>query len=176
MGNESVLDGKRLLIVDDEPDVLETLTDILDMCRIDTAATFELAEKYLSRKSYDAAVFDIMGVDGYKLLEIANQKNIPAVMLTAHALSPENLIVSINKGARAYLPKDRMIDIESFRMELMDAPVIEKKKKSNWFSRLKPDFDHAFGKGWREKDRPFWQEFDKTLVHSRQDLLLKFCA
>lgn len=170
MGNESVLDGKRLLIVDDEPDVLETLTDILDMCRIDTAPTFELAEKYLSRKSYDVAVFDIMGVDGYRLLEIANQKNIPAVMLTAHALSPENLIVSINKGARAYLPKDRMIDIGSFLVDLLKTPTVAERKKSNWFSRLKPDFDQIFGKGWRENDRPFWQAFDKTLVHSRQEL------
>jgi len=170
MGSKSVLDGKWLLIVDDEPDVLETLTDILDMCHIDTAPTFASAEKYLSQNSYDAAVFDIMGVDGYKLLEIANRKNIPALMLTAHALSPENLIVSINKGARAYLPKDRMIDIESFLVELIDAPAVEKEKKSNWFSRLKPDFDRTFGKGWREKDRPFWQEFDKTLVHSREEL------
>lgn len=170
MGSVNVLEGKWLLIVDDEPDVLETLKDILDMCYIDTAPSFELAEKYLSRKSYDAAVFDIMGVDGYKLLEIANQKNIPAVMLTAHALSPENLIASINKGARAYLPKDRMIDIESFLVDLIDAPALEKKEQPHWFSRLKPNFDQTFGKGWREKDRPFWQEFDKTLVHSKEEL------
>jgi DNA-binding NtrC family response regulator len=170
MSNVNVLDGKWLLIVDDEPDVLETLTDILDMCQIDTAPTFESAEKFLSKNSYDAAVFDIMGVDGYKLLEIANQKNIPALMLTAHALSPENLIVSINKGARAYLPKDKMIDIESFLVDLLKIPTVEEKKKSNWFSRLKPDFDQTFGKGWREKDRPFWQEFDRTLVHSREEL------
>ena len=170
MGSLNALDGKWLLIVDDELDVLETLTDILDMCRIDTAPTFEIAEKYLSRKSYDAAVFDIMGVDGYKLLEIANQKNIPALMLTAHALSPENLIASINKGARAYLPKERMIDIESFLVDLLKTPTVAKKTNSNWFSRLKPDFDQTFGKGWREKDRPFWQEFDKTLVHSREEL------
>ena len=170
MGNESVLDGKQFLIVDDEPDVLETLTDILDMCRIDTAPTFESAEKFLSKNSYDAAVFDIMGVDGYKLLEIANQKNIPALMLTAHALSPENLIISITKGARAYLPKDRMIDIESFLEDLIDTPTVKPKKNSHWFSKLKPDFDQTFGKGWREKDRPFWQDFDKTLVHSREEL------
>lgn len=170
MGSVNILDGKWVLIVDDEPDVLETLKDILDMCHIDTASTFEIAEKYLSEKSYDAAVFDIMGVDGYKLLEIANQKNIPAVMLTAHALSPENLITSINKGARAYLPKDRMIDIESFLVDLIDAPAIESKKQPHWFSRLKPNFDQAFGTGWREKDRPFWREFDKTLVHSKEEL------
>ena len=170
MGNESVLDGKRLLIVDDEPDVLETLTDILDMCRIDTAPDFESAEKYLSENRYDAAVFDIMGVDGYRLLEIANQKNIPALMLTAHALSPENLIASITNGARAYLPKDRMIDIESFLVDLMGTPAHKPGKNSRWFSKLKPDFDRAFGKGWREKDRPFWQAFDRTLVHSREEL------
>ena len=69
MDRVNVLDGKWLLIVDDEPDVLETLTDILDRCRIDTASTFESAETYLLKNSYDAAVLDIMGVDGYRLLD-----------------------------------------------------------------------------------------------------------
>jgi hypothetical protein len=118
MSNVNALDGKWLLIVDDEPDVLETLTDILDMCRIDTAPDFESAEKFLSKNSYDAAVFDI----------------------------------------------------ESFLVDLIDTPAVKPKKSSHWFSKLKPDFDQTFGKGWREKDRPFWQDFDKTLVHSREEL------
>ena len=63
-----------------------------------------------------------------------------------------------------------MIDIESFLVDLLEIPTVEKKKKTNWFSRLKPDFDQIFGKGWREKDRPFWRDFDKTLVHSREEL------
>ena len=170
MKNESVLDGKWLLIVDDEPDVLETLTEILNMCRIDTALDFESAEKFLSNNDYDAAVFDIMGVHGYELLDIATHKGIPALMITAHALTPDNLISSIKKGARAYLPKDRIIDIESFLVDLIKAPSIESKKDSNWFSRLKPDFDQTFGNGWREKDRIFWEEYDKTLVHSRKEV------
>jgi DNA-binding NtrC family response regulator len=170
MGKESVLDGKRLLIVDDEPDVLETLIDLLEMCQIDTARDFESANKFLSKKKYDAAVFDIMGVDGYKLLEIAIQNDIPALMLTAHALSPDNLITSIKKGAHAYLPKDRMIDIESFLLDLLKTPDVKPKNKINWFARLKPDFDRTFGKRWRDKDRPFWREFDETLVHSREEL------
>ena len=29
-----------------------------------------------------------------------------------------------------------------------------------WFRNLKPFFDKAFGKGWRDKDRPFWNTFD----------------
>ena len=81
-----------------------------------------------------------MGVDGYKLLEIANQKNIPAVMLTAHALSPENLIASINKGARAYLPKERMIDIESFLVELIDSQANQKKGRISLVLKVKTGF------------------------------------
>ena len=32
MANNSILEGKKVLIVDDEPDVLKTLEEILDMC------------------------------------------------------------------------------------------------------------------------------------------------
>lgn len=170
MAIDSKLNGKHVLIVDDEPDVLETLTDLLDICKIDSAPNFESAENLMTSNVYDAAVFDIMGVDGYKLLEIANQKQIPALMLTAHALSPDNLIISIKKGARAYLPKDRMIDVESFLVDLIEPSAGEPKQKTNWFSRLKPDFDESFGAGWRDKDRTFWDDFDRTLVHSREEL------
>ena len=41
MDNLKILENKKILIVDDEPDVLETLADLLDMCRIDTALDFE---------------------------------------------------------------------------------------------------------------------------------------
>jgi DNA-binding response OmpR family regulator len=170
MDTASILNGKHILIVDDEPDVLESLTDLLDMCHIDAAPNFETAESFLSKRNYDAAVLDIMGVDGYKLLEIVNQKRIPALMLTAHALSPDNLIISIKKGARTYLPKEHMFEIESFLEELLQPTADTKNKKPDWFLRLKPEFDRKFGKGWREKDRPFWEEFDKTLVHSREEL------
>ena len=44
------LNGKKILIVDDEPDVFETLNELLDMCIIDYAPDFEKAEKLLSKK------------------------------------------------------------------------------------------------------------------------------
>jgi len=31
---ENLLEGKKLLIVDDEPDVLDTLEELLPMCRV----------------------------------------------------------------------------------------------------------------------------------------------
>jgi DNA-binding response OmpR family regulator len=100
MDNKNILEGKKLLIVDDEQDVMETLKDLLDMCRIDTAADFQTAEKLLNQNKYDVAVLDIMGVKGYDLLEIANKKGVPALMLTAHALSPEDFGKSISGGVQ----------------------------------------------------------------------------
>ena len=47
MSDTSLLDGKKILIVDDEPDVLEVLTELLDMCEVVTASTFEQAKELL---------------------------------------------------------------------------------------------------------------------------------
>jgi DNA-binding NtrC family response regulator len=170
MTDTDLLKDKRILIVDDEEDVLESLVDLLDICQIDSAPDFETAEKFLALNTYDAAIFDIMGVDGYKLLEIAGRKGIPALMLTAHAMTPDNLIKSIQRGAAAYLPKDKMVDIEDYLADLIKAKQAGHKKNGLWFSRLKPFFDRKFGEGWREKDREFWRDFDKTHLVSRDEL------
>lgn len=169
MADTDLLKDKSVLIVDDEEDVLESLTDLLDMCRVDSAPNFETAEKFLAINRYDAAIFDIMGVDGYKLLEIAKQKGIPALILTAHALTPDSLIKSIKKGAGAYLPKDKMVDIEDYLVELIAAHK-ENRRNITWFSKLKPLFDRKFGEGWREKNRDFWRDFDKTHMVSKDEL------
>ncbi len=170
MASDHLLSGKKILIVDDEPDILETLTDLLDTCDTETANDFDTAAKLLKKKPYDAAVLDIMGVNGYGLLEIANQNGIPALMLTAHALTSDNLIASIKGGAYAYIPKDKMVEIEGYMTDLLKAHQKGLEGNSAWFDKLLPFFDLKFGDKWKEKDRDFWQEFDKTLVHSRKEL------
>ena len=52
MSETKILEGKKLLIVDDEPDVVETIKELLDMCNIDTAADFETGEKLLNQNKY----------------------------------------------------------------------------------------------------------------------------
>ncbi|MCJ7809370.1 MAG: response regulator receiver protein, partial [Desulfobulbaceae bacterium] len=79
MNPEKILRGKRILIVDDEKDVLEFLVEHLEMCKIDTALDYEEGKKLLESTPYNAAVLDIMGVRGYELLELANRKGIPAL-------------------------------------------------------------------------------------------------
>jgi len=160
MSEIKILAGKKLLIVDDEPDVLETLKEQLDMCDIDTAADFATGEKLLNQNTYDIAVLDIMGVQGYELLEIANQKGVPALMLTAHALSPDNFAKSISGGAKAYIPKEKMSEIAIFLSDLLKAQE-GTESSYKWFYRLKSFFKAMFGESWLNDYRELVEEVEK---------------
>lgn len=163
-----VLEGKTILIVDDEPDVLEALGELLDMCVIDYAQDFATAEKYLKENSYDAAIFDIMGVEGYKLLQLARLKDLPALMLTAHALSPDTLLKSIKGGAFAYVPKDEMPDIDFFLADIIIAKSQNDRDSHIWFEKLIPVFDQNFGPDWKNDHKKDLK--DLNLIHSREEL------
>ncbi|MBN2123038.1 MAG: response regulator [Deltaproteobacteria bacterium] len=152
--------GKRILIVDDEPDILGSLKDLLDMCSIDTAPDFETARDLLEKNPYDAAVLDIMGVRGYDLLALTTQKDIPTLMLTAHALSPDNFVRSVKGGAGAYVPKERITEIEIFLLDVLEAREKGEKGLGKWFTRLEDFFEKKFGSYWKEKSSPdFWKKF-----------------
>jgi CheY-like chemotaxis protein len=155
-----ILEGKKLLIVDDEQDVIETLKDLLDMCAIDTAADFQTAEKLLHQNKYDVAVLDIMGVKGYDLLEIANKRGVPALMLTAHALGPDDFGKSISGGAKAYIPKEKLAEIDIFLTDLFKAQRGDE-KPYKWFSRLKSFFEMQFGKDWLKTYREVREEVER---------------
>ncbi len=152
-----LLKDRHILVVDDEPDVLETARELLGMCRVDTADSFEAALPLLKANHYDIAVLDIMGVNGYELLERCRKKAIPALMLTAHALTPENLVESIQKGADAYIPKDELPNLDQHVGDAVKHVIAGKKGAGAWISKLKPIFDKAFGKGWQDKEKEFWR-------------------
>jgi DNA-binding NtrC family response regulator len=156
MDSKKILKGKQVLIVDDEQDVLDILVELLSMCKIDTALTFEEAKKLLENNYYDIAVLDIMGVKGYDLLAIANEKKIPALMLTAHALSKENLKKSFQEGASYYVPKDEINKIDVFVADVIEAREQKKNVFVRWYERLSSFYDNRFGPEWREEDREFW--------------------
>ena len=158
--NQQLLKHRMLLVVDDEPDIVETIEELLDECTIFPANDYETAKELLSRQHFDLAVLDIMGVRGYDILELANNRDIPALMLTAHALSPENLRESIEKGADSYIPKDELANISDHVADVLRNRLEGGEGYGAWYRKLKPFFDKTFGKGWREKDRNFWDSFD----------------
>jgi len=159
MDPKKILMGKRVLIVDDEKDVLDTLVGLLDICKIDKASSFEEGKRLLESDAYDIAILDIMGVKGFELLKIANKLKIPALMLTAHALSEENLKKSAENGASYYAPKEEMNNIDVFVADVLEA---KEKNKNAWvkvFERLGNFYDKKFGgPDWREKEKEFWEK------------------
>jgi DNA-binding NtrC family response regulator len=160
MSAKSLLDGKKVLIVDDEPDVLATLSELLSMCQLKKASTFQEAETLLETENFDVAVLDIMGVDGYRLLEMANEKKIPAVMLTAHAMSPDNLVRSIREGAASFIPKDEMTNIVAFLNDMLAARKKGESTWAAWQERLPSSyFERKFGAAWQDADKEFWETF-----------------
>ncbi|MFC1867168.1 response regulator [Thermodesulfobacteriota bacterium] len=155
----SLLFYKRILIVDDESDVLDTLEDILSKCDIVRATTFEEAKGLLETQYFDMAILDIMGVDGYKLLEIANKKKVIAVMLTAHALSPESTVKSFKEGAAYYVPKEEMGNIPTYLNDILEAKLAGEKPWSRWMTRFVAYYDTKFGPKWQEDHKEFWDAF-----------------
>ena len=164
---KSILDGKTILAVDDEPDLLtileEEILDVYPDCKFDKAMTFEQAFEMLASHSYDLVILDIMGVRGFDLLEQAVAKKLPVVMLTAHALTPEALKLSIEKGARAYLPKEKIMEIVPYLEDALTLDYVPGWKRL--LQRLHDFFNMRWGEYWRKAEESFWKEFDEKSDH-----------
>ena len=119
MGKESNLNGKDVLVVDDEPDVLETVEEMLEMCTVHKADDFRTALNYLQTNTYDIVILDIMGVNGFELLRHAVARGFVTVMLTAHAVTTEALKRSITLGAASFLPKEYMGDLKELLEDIL---------------------------------------------------------
>ena len=159
MEKNNLLDGKRILVVDDEPDILESLEELLAKCEVVKASNFEAARGLIEQEQFDLVILDIMGVSGYDLLNLATGKDMTAVMLTAHALTPENIVKSYREGAAYFLPKEEMINITSFLEEILEAKQKGRSTWDNWLDRLAVYCDRTFGAKWQETDKDLWDRF-----------------
>ena len=160
--NKALLNGKRILAVDDEADILETIEDILDMADVDSARDYASASEKIRTGRYDLAILDIMGVNGLALLDETVAQGIPTVMLTAHAVNPDTLMSSIRKGAIAYLPKETLAELDELIEALLAAQAAGKPPWKLLFDRLGSYFDERFGPDWKEKDKTFWSDFSRN--------------
>lgn len=159
MENADLLKDKHILLVDDEVDVLDSLSELLQGYIIDTAGSFEEAKTKLESIDYDVAVLDIMGVNGYGLLEIAAKKKIVAVMLTANALSPGDTLKSHKKGAAYYLPKQEMFNIVKHLQDVLKAASEGKNTWWVWFDKFASLYEKKFGNDWQKEDKDYWDKF-----------------
>ena len=159
---QSILDGKKILLVDDEPDILEILEEEIlsssPTCQFDKATSYQAAMGKLESNIYDLVVLDIMGVRGFDLLDMAVNRDFKVVVLTAHALIPEALKQSFERKARAYLPKEKLGEIVPFLED-----VFRYEYRPGWerlLEKLKDLFDAKFTPGWEAKIGSNWRQWD----------------
>ncbi|MBI4000654.1 MAG: PAS domain S-box protein, partial [Nitrospira defluvii] len=99
-----------ILIVDDDPDIRESLSDMLshEGYVVQSAATGNEALQHAKRQQYGAALLDIQlpDLNGLSVLKVMMEldPSLPIIILTGNA-TPENTIGSLTKGAFAYLTK-----------------------------------------------------------------------
>lgn len=155
MAESDGLKGKKVLVVDDEIDILETMEELLPECEITKASSFSEGKELLESNHFDMAILDIMGVNGFELLDIANERKVIAIMLTAKALSPESTVKAYKRGAAYFVPKDEMARIGLFVEDVLKAK--DENYWTTWLERLGAYYDRKFGSGWKDRDREFWE-------------------
>ncbi len=103
---------KRLLVVDDEADIVELLSYNLtrEGFSVDASYDGESALKRIREKTYDLIILDLMlpGIQGLELCRIIRGRpetsRVPIVMLTAKSEEPDK-VLGLETGADDYITK-----------------------------------------------------------------------
>jgi PAS domain S-box-containing protein len=92
------LSGLRILVVDDDAGICQSLKDLLEeeRCNIETAASGVLAMEWLGRQEFDVVVSDVVmpDMDGYQLYQTVKNKmpHLPVVLMTAFNYDRDHII------------------------------------------------------------------------------------
>ena len=108
---------------------------------------------------------------GFDLLSASVHLGFPTAMLTAHALSIEALKKSIELGARAYIPKQKLAEIIPFLEDILT--LGHRKGWIRVFERLGTFFMTAFGPDWQKSEKTFWEEVSSGNYKSEPVILKK---
>ncbi len=154
MSDQRIVKGKRILAVDDEPDVLEVIQENLPDAVLTTAGTFDAALKLIDEQEFDLVILDIMGVNGFDLLKACRKRRLPAAMLTARSMDVESLNRAIREGAVSFLPKYELHTLPEIVAEILEGLEEGKSHWAKLFERLGPYFKEKLGVVWQDLEKP----------------------
>jgi signal transduction histidine kinase/DNA-binding response OmpR family regulator len=155
-------DCPRILVVDDEEDLLNVFKDLFRQRgeSIDTAGTGEQAIEKLQSGAYEVVISDINlpGINGLEVLRIAKRENpdVCVIMITGFA-SASSAITALREGAYDYITKpfdlwevSQIVDrgVEAHRLAAENQKLLGELKEANarlqsQEERLKEDVEKA---------------------------------
>jgi DNA-binding NtrC family response regulator len=148
MSRQELRKRKRILAVDDEPDIIEVIREQLEAYEVVAATNFDTAHKLILSEHFDLAILDIMGVNGFALLDTCGVRKLPAAMLTAHALNVASLNLAMKLGATTFLPKDELANLKVYVAEIFECLEQGNTHWEKLFERLGPLFKERLGMEW----------------------------
>jgi len=109
--------NRRVLIVDDEPDVVESITFRLELENIECLAARDGAEglRIAQEELPDLIILDVMmpKITGYKVARALKQdercRHIPIILLTARSQAGDRML-GVDSGANDYMTKPFDLD------------------------------------------------------------------
>ncbi len=126
--------GARILIVDDDPDLVRLLTLWLEHSgsRTERARDGLEALGHLTRSTFDLVILDVEmpHLDGFEACRrIRQQSSVPILMLTVLG-APEQRMDGLSLGADDYLPKpfsvqELMLRVQALLRRAQRAPLVE---------------------------------------------------
>jgi response regulator RpfG family c-di-GMP phosphodiesterase len=105
-----MIEGSKVLLVDDSVDVIEILSDFLNMngCKVSSASTGRMATEMLDKEEFEIVILDVKlpDVNGISLLDTIKVKNptVAVIMITGHH-EPNFVVEAMKKGASDFLMK-----------------------------------------------------------------------
>jgi PAS domain S-box-containing protein len=96
--SEHPLSGIRILVVDDDAGICQSLKDLLEeeRCSVETAPSGVAAMEWLDRQVFDVVLSDVVmpDLDGYQLYQAVKKKlpNLPVVLMTAFNYDRDHII------------------------------------------------------------------------------------
>src|SRR5512134_748587 len=129
----------KVLVVDDEPDLLELLELTLSRMGLDTTRAESVGDalRLLDREPFDLCLTDMRLPDGegLRVVEHINQKglDVPVAVITAYG-SAENAVAALKAGAFDYLAKP--VALEQLRALVKQALKVPEKAPSTSASPL----------------------------------------
>ena len=167
MTNNSFLTDKRILVVDDEWDVLESIYDHLSSARsLDITSDRDNALDCIANNPYDFAILDIMSDHGIELLEECVKKDIPAIILISATAPRELLMTAVKKGAVSYLAKKHTDELKTLIYQLFESQEQGDPAWKLMFKKLQEITNGDFWTG-SEKKWDISKGIQQRLLHSK---------
>jgi CheY-like chemotaxis protein len=143
-----ILEGKRILVVDNEREVLGMVAEALATSEVVTVGNVDEARPLIATESFDLAILDTVGANGCDLLKDCHANKLPAAMLTTRRIEVTTLNLALKRGAMSFFPKDELKLLPETVAELLER--VEKGK--TYWAKLFRFFGSVFKETWRVMD------------------------